>query len=227
MNRHVASAVFAVITLQCSTLLSAAEGPDLAPVKRWIEHGASVRSVKAEFVQERQLRSLKRPLVSEGVFQFSAPESFRWQLGQPAQTVAIRKGAGELVVLRPNKKKALRYSPEALAGAGPRGAAGFLTAGFPRDFETFQKTFSVTAVEREGGDYRFTASLNDRRTALALRKIVFTVNAETLQPKSVYLRFRDGSSITTRFTAIHENARVDPGVFGYDLTGYEVEIAKP
>ena len=48
MNLHVASAVFAVITLQCSTLLSGAEGPDLAPVKRWIEHGDEGESLSDE-----------------------------------------------------------------------------------------------------------------------------------------------------------------------------------
>lgn len=212
-----------LIVIFAAPFAALADEPDLTPVKRWIAHQSTVTSVRAKFVQERQLRSLKRPLVEPGTFVFSEPGAFRWELGEPAQTIAVKRDGEDLVVLRTQKKEAHRFRAEQLAEEGPGGAVGFLSAGFPRTFEAFDANFKVTEVALEGGKHIFTTSLRDRRASVALRKVVFTVDAETLRPESVYLRFRDSSSITTRFTEIREGVEVDEALFELDLTGYEVK----
>ena len=48
-----------------------------------------IRSVQAEFVQEKHLPILAKPLVSSGVFYYQGPESLRWEYRQPVKSVLI------------------------------------------------------------------------------------------------------------------------------------------
>lgn len=48
-----------------------------------------VESVQADFVQEKQLPILARPLLSKGRFLFQAPDSLRWEYFSPIHTVLL------------------------------------------------------------------------------------------------------------------------------------------
>lgn len=50
---------------------------------------ATVTSVRADFVQEKHLPILARPLVSRGVFYYQAPGSLRWEYREPVQSIMI------------------------------------------------------------------------------------------------------------------------------------------
>jgi outer membrane lipoprotein-sorting protein len=47
----------------------------------------TVTSVQAEFVQEKHLPILAKPLVSQGVFYYQAPRSLRWEYRWPVQSI--------------------------------------------------------------------------------------------------------------------------------------------
>ena len=49
----------------------------------------SIKSVRAEFVQEKHLKILARPLVSSGVFYFQAPASLRWEYRAPVRNILL------------------------------------------------------------------------------------------------------------------------------------------
>lgn len=49
----------------------------------------SLRSVQAEFTQEKQMRILVRPLRSNGTFAFQAPGSLRWEYLQPLHSLLL------------------------------------------------------------------------------------------------------------------------------------------
>lgn len=53
--------------------------------------GASgrLRSVQADFTQEKQLKILARPLISRGTLTFQAPQSLRWEYLHPIHTVLL------------------------------------------------------------------------------------------------------------------------------------------
>jgi outer membrane lipoprotein-sorting protein len=51
-----------------------------------------VASISAEFVQEKHLPILARPLVSRGVFYFSKPDSLRWEYRQPIRSILLMQG---------------------------------------------------------------------------------------------------------------------------------------
>jgi outer membrane lipoprotein-sorting protein len=48
-----------------------------------------VKSVRAEFVQEKQMKILSRPLVSSGVFYYQAPASLRWEYQAPLRNILL------------------------------------------------------------------------------------------------------------------------------------------
>lgn len=49
----------------------------------------SVRSLRADFVQEKHLPILARPLVSKGSFAFRRPGDLRWEYTQPLQSLML------------------------------------------------------------------------------------------------------------------------------------------
>lgn len=50
---------------------------------------AALRSVQAEFTQQKHLQILTRPLVSRGTFAFQAPQSLRWEYLEPLHSILI------------------------------------------------------------------------------------------------------------------------------------------
>jgi outer membrane lipoprotein-sorting protein len=50
---------------------------------------ATVTSVRAGFTQEKHLKILARPLVSEGLFYFQAPDSLRWEYIHPVRSILL------------------------------------------------------------------------------------------------------------------------------------------
>ena len=50
---------------------------------------STITSVRAEFVQEKHMEILARPVVSRGVFYFQAPNSLRWEYRSPVQSILL------------------------------------------------------------------------------------------------------------------------------------------
>jgi outer membrane lipoprotein-sorting protein len=51
-----------------------------------------LRSVKADFLQEKQMKILARPLISTGTFTFQAPQSLRWEYQTPIHSILLMHG---------------------------------------------------------------------------------------------------------------------------------------
>jgi outer membrane lipoprotein-sorting protein len=52
-------------------------------------NSGKLTSVQANFVQEKHLKILARPLLSKGIFVFQAPASLRWQYLEPVQSLLL------------------------------------------------------------------------------------------------------------------------------------------
>ena len=48
-----------------------------------------VNTVSAEFIQEKHMKILFRPLVSKGVFHFRSPNSLRWEYRAPVKNIMV------------------------------------------------------------------------------------------------------------------------------------------
>ena len=195
---------------------------ELETVKQWIAHRGSISSVSASFVQERHLKALKRPIINSGKLWFKSPRLFRWQIGEPAESVAISKN-GEILLLRPRKKTGERYSDNHSHNSRQSPGMLFFEIGFPRDYKEFIKRFTVTGLSHLGDSYFVSLKFNDRRSNMAIRKVVFEIDSKTYLTQSMEMRFRDASSIKTSFSSVLENAHVKDSVFEFDLNGYRLK----
>jgi len=48
-----------------------------------------IRSIEAEFVQEKHMKILINPLISEGKLYFNSPQSLRWEYTRPIQSLLL------------------------------------------------------------------------------------------------------------------------------------------
>ena len=59
-------------------------------LSRFLSAQTNLHTWSADLTQIRQLKTLTQPLVSTGHVWFAAPNKFRWEIGSPAQTIAVR-----------------------------------------------------------------------------------------------------------------------------------------
>ena len=53
------------------------------------KNATNIKTIKARFVQKKSMKILTRPLISEGLFYYAAPDSFRWEYLKPLRSVVI------------------------------------------------------------------------------------------------------------------------------------------
>jgi len=216
----------AFLLLLAAGHLFAAGPPDMAPVKRWIARQDDLRSVTADFTQTRALRALRDPLANQGHLWFKAPDSFRWELGNPAKTIVLRKG-GTVFLIQPAKKHAERSPAGSVnQNAGARGL-GMLSFPVAHDFAEFQKQFETLSVATEGTRCHLEVLPRDAEARKMLAALKLDFDTATGHLLVVEMATRDGSALRNEVTNVQTNAKIDAGVFDFDFTGYDVVDAKP
>ncbi len=217
-----------LILLLLLTLTSLhAETLDLMPVQHWIEHTATLKTFRAEFTQQRFLRTLRKPLESTGNICYAAPGSIRWEAGAPANLIATVPAGGALTVQHPDKKQA-EVIPRAKLEAQADGTGlAMLESGFPTSMATFKKKFEVLAVVKQGALWVVDAKLAGTGITAPVRKIVFVIQDETWTLNGLQFHFRDGSRVESTFTKLTENAPLPQDCFRPQLDGYEVKAPTP
>src|SRR5512137_514459 len=111
-------------------------------VVSWLKAQTNIHSWSADFVQTRKLKAIVQPLVATGHVWFSAPNQFRWELGHPPQTIAVRAPT-ELLIFYPRLKRVERF-PLTGNQTGPwRDALSLLEAGFPRNQAELEGRYNI------------------------------------------------------------------------------------
>jgi len=49
----------------------------------------TIRTIRADFVQEKHLSILSKPFISKGVFHYQAPDSLRWEYTSPVRSILL------------------------------------------------------------------------------------------------------------------------------------------
>ena len=49
----------------------------------------AIQTIRADFIQEKHLKILSRPLVSKGVFYYQTPNSLRWEYTSPVRSILL------------------------------------------------------------------------------------------------------------------------------------------
>ena len=199
-------------------VLISAFGNDEDLLSRWLASQQSIKAWSAEFTQVRTFPTLSKPLETPGRVVFEAPSSFRWELGIPARTIAVRS-EHSVTIYYPRLKRAERY-PLGDEAKGPwRDAMILLDAGFPRSREELEKRFVMVEVKKEEGLGHLVLRPRSIRARRMLPRLRFKFSLETLELKESEFEFADGSIMRNEYRKSESNPSLDEHVFSLPLPG--------
>ena len=196
-----------------------------ALVTAWLNVQTNIQTWSADVVQTRNLKSLAQPLTAEGRVWFTAPNLFRWEIGTPPQTIAVRKPE-EMLVIYPRLKRAERF-PLAQQNAGPfKDTLALLDAGFPRSRADLGARFQI-ASQSVSNDI-CTVVLQPRspsaRRMMPEIRVSFGTNDWTL--RSTELQFADGSKMHNEFRNPKLNPSLDENLFN-PVVAPDIKLIEP
>ncbi len=217
-------AVFLLAMSATSPQIRAAE-PN-AILNRWLASQTNVITWQADFLQTRTLSTLSQPLTTNGRVWFAAPKRFRWQLGDPPETIAIRQ-PHRVVILYPKLKRAEEYALVAGGEGMWKDLMELLDMGFPRSRADLEEPFRVLSLGEEDGG-RHVLTLGPRSSAF--RRMVAEVRLEfSLVPSrllATQMKFTDGSTLRNDFSNIVVNAELSDEFFKLEMDK-DFKISRP
>jgi outer membrane lipoprotein-sorting protein len=211
-------ALFPLLFAVYASAATEPQGIDVAPIKQWLARQDKLHTLSADFEQIRAFHSLRDPLVSKGHFWFAAPSSFRWEVGDPAKLIYLRKKE-TIYVIQPPKKRAQQVSQEQLQQQASPALFKFPLA---KDFDDFNRQFDLRAVVLDGTHCHADVAPKDPLTRKLITTIKFDFDTETGKLLSAEMDLKEGSSMRNDFKNVQINPKLDAGLFEYDLTGYQV-----
>lgn len=204
------------LTLLTSTATTTAQtAPDMGIVERWLGSNSGVNSLKIDFNQTRTMRSLKVPMRQQGTLWLDyAKDRFRWQTGNPAQTIVVSLGRNILIVRTPKKRYEVRP-----AGSGGAPGMAALANGFPRTLADFQRSYRILETRPQANTHRIvTRPLG--ASGKGVSRFTFVVDASQYRLLGIEIDLEDGSSVNTIFSRVQTNVATPLTLFEPDLTGY-------
>jgi outer membrane lipoprotein-sorting protein len=182
----------------------------------WLNSQTNIQTWSAEVIQTRALKSLTQPLTATGRVWFAAPNRFRWELGNPPQTIALRQPE-QMLVIYPRLKRAEKY-PLTGSHAGPwTDTLALLEAGFPRSQTELESRFRIESESSANGLHEVTLQprSGSARRMMPHIKIAFATTDFSL--RSTELQFADGSRMRNDFTNAVMNPTLDDSLFTFKL----------
>lgn len=166
-----------------------------------------ISTISADFVQKKFMKILSKPLVSEGKFYYTAPDSIRWEYSQPIKSVVISdKGntkryiasGGKMVEDKTGGAQAMKIVLDEVAG--------WMSG-------KFTSNPSFTATLKEGSNTQITLTPVGKSMAGMIEKIEITVSRKDASIKSV--RIVESATAETRIDFQHVviNQEIQPSVF--------------
>jgi len=185
-----------------------------AVLSGWFASQTNLHTWSADFTQTRALKTLTQPLVATGHISFAVPNQFRWELGRPAKTIALRQ-ADEMFVIYPLLKRAERYPMGAQAPGEWRDMLELLDAGFPRDRIAFDARFRILSLRETNGSWLLGLQPVSAFARKMMKEIRVGLATNDFSLTSNEMIFVDGSSMRNDYTNAVLNPPLDAGLFSW------------
>jgi outer membrane lipoprotein-sorting protein len=185
-------------------------------VAAWLSGQTNLHTWSADCIQTRTFKSLAQPLTSTGHVWFAEPNRFRWELGRPAQTIAVR-ASKEMLVIYPRLKRVERYS---IGGeqAGPwRDALALLEAGFPRSQTQLESTFRIVSQSITNQTDEVTLQPKSASARRMMPQIKIAFDTKDFSLRATELQFADGSIMRNDFFNAVMNPNLEEALFAPKL----------
>jgi outer membrane lipoprotein-sorting protein len=140
---------------------------------------ANIKTIKARFVQKKSMKILSKPLISQGLFYYVAPDSFRWEYLKPLRSVVIAyKGdtkryiasGGKMIEDKTGGVQAMKIVLNEIAG--------WMSG-------KFDQNPSFAATLKEGAYTEITLTPVEKNMAGMIEKIKITLSKKETAVKSV------------------------------------------
>jgi len=203
--------------LTAIALVSFAHAED-AVLNAWLERQATITSLDASFTQQRKLPSLKEPVTTPGRISFAKPDKFRWQLGEPMQTLAVSDGSTVTMIEESEK------SARQIASDSPQAARFSLLSGKAfENKEAFYASFEIIETRIHSGIHQYTLKPKERRMRTNVPWVFIDIDPAKKELRALELEMQDKSRVRTVFNNPKFNNKLPDTLFKPDLTGYQVK----
>lgn len=182
---------------------------------QWFAVQTNLQSWSGDFTQTRSLKVLARPLVSAGKV-WVKPGEFRWELGQPAQTIVLRR-PDQLLIIYPRLKRAEKYPLDAVPTGPMRDALALLDASLPRDRAAMEKNFRLLSATETNSILQMTLQPRSDSARKFIGEVVVCFHTNDFTIAATEMKFADGSSLRNDFTNVVLNLPVEPRMFEAEL----------
>jgi len=128
------------------------------------------------------------------------------------------------MILKPNKKRMQRFSlspKEGGNGSSVPASIRSISKTFPRSMSELEENFDILSIEREDKVYELVLKPKDKKLTVAMRRVVFFIDAEKYYLHGFEIQFRDKSRIRTTFTKLKFNPTIPASLLKPDLEGYK------
>jgi len=188
----------------------------------WMDQQTKIKTWSADVVQIRNLKSLVRPLKSRGRVWFLQPNRFRWQLGDPPRTIAVRKD-DELLIIYPRLKQIERFATGEDVDPAWKQALALLEVGFPSDADTFFARYELVTTKRFKKSWKFELRPAAEVARKLLDRVTVEISTRDFTLLATELTFPDGSTMKNQFIHRKLNPGLDEALFDFEIEeGYTV-----
>jgi len=192
---------------------------------RWFAAQTNILSWTADFTQTRALKVLTQPLVATGKVWVQVPGLFRWELGQPPQTIALRQ-PDQLLLIYPRLKRAEKYSLTDVPPGPLKDALALLDASFPRDRANMESRFRLLSAAETNSMLQVTLEPKSSAARKFINEIMIAFRTNDFAIAVTAMKFSDGSSLRNDFTNTVINPSIPPETFTPKLAS-DITIVEP
>src|ERR1035441_3011894 len=195
-----------------------------AQFNKWFEVQTNLQSWAGDFTQTRTLTVLNQPLVSHGKV-WVRPGEFRWELGQPAQTIVLRR-PGQLLIVYALLDRAEKYPLDAVPTGPMKDALALLDASLPRDRATMEKSFRLLSATETNYILQMTLQPRSEAARKFIGQIVIGFRTNDFTIAVTEMKFADGSKLHNDFTNVVLNQPLAAELFEAKLPP-DYTVAEP
>ena len=197
--------ILGAVTILMATMVSvSANAVSLEEIQK---AAGSIRSISADFIQEKHMKILVKPLVSKGIIRFQSPDALRFEYQDPIKNILIMQG-----------KRVSRYIQKdntlVRDNAGAMGAMAVvmdeISQWLKGDFNT--SVFDATIEEAPEPGRIILVPRNKAMTSF-IQNIVLVLSERPGVFNEVIIRESQNSYTRLRFEKVKLNEEINPDVF--------------
>jgi outer membrane lipoprotein-sorting protein len=186
-----------------------------AEFNQWFAAQTNVQSWSADFTETRSLKVLSQPLISSGKVWVRRGE-FRWELGQPPQTIVVRR-PDELLITYPRLKQAEIYPLENIPPSPIKDAMTLLDVTMPSDRATMERRFTLLSAAETNSTLQMTLQPKSVSARQFVSEMIVGFHTNNFTIADTEMKFADGSTLRNDFTNVVLNQPIPAKLFETNL----------